>query len=68
VDHLRPVAGQGFRCLLRSAEGRIEALEDGAHLLGVGLFFLEANVLLIVDDVLLHSVLELVLVLASLDV
>jgi hypothetical protein len=56
------------RVHLRPSKGSIQALDDGGHLLGVGLFFFEFLVLFIVDDVFFHSVLEFVLVFTTLDV
>ena len=47
---------------LALSERDIQTLENGAHLLCVSLLFLEFLVFFIVDDILLHSVLEFILV------
>jgi hypothetical protein len=46
----------------------VETLEDRAHFLGVSLLFLEFKILLIVSNILGHSVLELVGVLSTFDI
>lgn len=46
----------------------VQALQYCAHLLCIGFLFFESLVVFIVDDVLFHPVLELILVLATLDI
>jgi hypothetical protein len=49
-------------------EGHVQALENGGHLLSVGLLFLELLILLIIDNVLFHTIFELILILRALHI